>query len=59
MKRFAMLVIGSMLGFAWNAFPLSIGDTAPAFSLAMAADSSVSLADCRGRVCVLYFCCFG
>jgi hypothetical protein len=59
MTRITVSVTGIIAVFAFYAFPLSIGDKAPAFTLTTTIDSSVSLTQYRDRVCVLYFFCFG
>lgn len=59
MKRIAVSAFGILAVYASCAFPLSIGDTAPAFTLATTSDSSVSLQQYQDQVLVLYFLCFG
>ena len=59
MKRIAVSVFGSIAAYAFCAFPLSIGDKAPAFTLTTTSDSSVSLAQYHDYVSVLYFFCYG
>ncbi len=59
MKRIAVSVFGGIAVYAFYAFPLAIGEKAPAFTLNTSGDSSVSLAQYQDRVCVLYFFCCG
>ena len=58
MKRTAAM-FGSIAVYAMCAFPLSVGDAAPPFTLTTMSDSPVSLAQYRDQVCVLYFLCLG
>ena len=59
MKRIANAVFGIMAVCAFYAFPLSIGEKAPAFTLITSNDSSVSLTQYQDQVCVFYFVCTG
>lgn len=57
MKRIAVFAVGYIAACAFYAFPLSIGDKAPDFTLTTTSDSSVSLSQYQD-VRVLFFNCF-